>query len=172
VRKVNNYLAPWGAPENPDPITEAENAAMVAALDQGAAAMTSAHGSLDGVFGDLFRVGRLDYEGDNVSWPVGGGSLRDEGMATLRAIGFTQPREDGTRWGQSGQTSTQVVLLTNPIQSWTQPPIGQSDIVDSPHFRDQAQQLLSEARLKPSWYDKETLLDGHVRQTLTLDVKL
>ena len=172
IDKVNNYLVLWGAPESTERITAVENGALVRALEQGAAKMMVVHGDLDAVFGDVFRAGRLDYDGDAVSWPVGGGSLRDEGMATLRAIGFTEARDDGTRWGQSGQTSTQVVILSDPIQSWTQPPIGQSDIVGSPHFRDQAEQLLSEARLKPSWWNEDTLRDGHVRETLTLDVKL
>jgi acyl-homoserine lactone acylase PvdQ len=95
---------------------------------------------------------------------VGGGSHRLEGMATLRAVGFGPERADGTRWGQGGQTSTEVVLLTDPIQSFTQPPIGQSDRPGSPHYRDQAEKLFSPGKLKSSWFWKEDLLGGgHVR---------
>lgn len=79
-------------------------------------------------------------------------------MATLRAIGLGQPRPDFTRWGQSGQTSTQVVLLTKPRQSWTQPPIGQSNHSESPFYRDQAEKLFSPAKMKPTWYQKSELL--------------
>ena len=79
-------------------------------------------------------------------------------MATPRAIGFGPERPDHTRWGQAGQTSTQVVVLTRPIRSWTQPPIGQSDRADSPFYRDQAEKLFSPGRMKPTWYQKSELL--------------
>jgi acyl-homoserine lactone acylase PvdQ len=88
-------------------------------------------------------------------------------MGTLRAIGFARPRADHTRWGASGQTSTQVVVLTNPIRSWTQPPIGQSDHPDSPFYRDQAEKLFSPGRMKPSWYAWQEL-QGHVHSRTEL----
>jgi acyl-homoserine lactone acylase PvdQ len=116
--------------------------------------MRDDHGTLDVSYGQVFRVGR-----DDKSWPVGGGSLIEEGMATIRAIHFGEPRTDHTRWGMSGQTSTQVVILTKPVQSWTQPPIGQSDHPDSPFYCDQAERLFSKAKLKPTWYQKKDLLN-------------
>jgi acyl-homoserine lactone acylase PvdQ len=79
-------------------------------------------------------------------------------MATVRAVGFGQPGADHIRWGRSGQTSTQVVILTTPVQSWTQPPIGQSDHADSPFYRDQAEKLFSKGQMKPTWYQKSDLL--------------
>jgi hypothetical protein len=100
---------------------------------------------------------------------VGGGSLLPEGMATLRSIGFGAERNDHTRWGERGQTSTEVVVLSKPIRSFTQPPIGQSDRKDSPHYRDQAEKLFSPAKMKPTWFAKEELLNGHVKTTTELD---
>jgi acyl-homoserine-lactone acylase len=126
---------------------------LATALESAARTMRGNHGTLDVAYGSVFRVGR-----DDKSWPVGGGSLSEEGMATLRAIAFGQPREDHTRWGQSGQTSTQVVLLGKKVQSWTQPPIGQSDRPDSPYYRDQAEKLFSKAQLKPTWFEKKEML--------------
>ncbi len=82
----------------------------------------------------------------------------EEGMATVRAVGFMQPKSDHTRWGTSGQTSTQVVILTRPVQSWTQPPIGESDRPDSPFYRDQAEKLFSRGKMKSTWYRKSDLL--------------
>jgi acyl-homoserine lactone acylase PvdQ len=154
VDKVNDYMAALGrrAPSTLQP-SDSELAALVSALAAGMKTMRANHGSLEVTFGDVFRVGREDK-----SWPVGGGSLVEEGMATLRAIGFRPPGADHTRWGHSGQTSTQVVILTKPIQSWTQPPIGQSDRPDSPFFRDQAEKLFSPAKMKPTWYAKNELL--------------
>jgi acyl-homoserine lactone acylase PvdQ len=167
IRRVNHYLDIFGVPEpEHDAITREELGVLMECLKKGAERMNSNHGSLDAVFGDVFRAGRLDYDGDDVSYPVGGGSLRREGMATLRAIGFTPPREDHTRWGTGGQTSTEVIIMTNPIQSFTQPPIGQSDHPDSPHFRDQAEKLMSGSKLKPSWFQKKDLMDGHVKSTV------
>ena len=175
IVRVNDYLEPFRAAppaeaaELPAPgagrVADEDLPLLVEALEDAVAdvrAQHAAHGGLDLTYGDFFRVGRTDAM-DDVSWPVGGGSHRYEGMATLRAVGFEAEREDGTRWGRNGQTSTEVVILTNPIQSFTQPPIGQSDRPDSPHYRDQAEKLFSPAKLKPSWFQKEELLDGHVR---------
>lgn len=170
VGKLNNYLDIFGSGEPRQSLTGEEHALLIDALVRGATTFQEQHGGFDAVYGDVFRVGRLDYN-DTVSFPVGGGSLRDEGMATVRAVGFTAPRDDHTRWGTSGQTSTQVVILTDPIQSFTQPPLGQSDHEDSPHFRDQARELFSEARFKPSWFHKDELLDGHVESELTLEYR-
>jgi acyl-homoserine-lactone acylase len=118
-----------------------------------AAAMTRlrAERGMDAVYGDVFRVGRGDR-----SWPVGGGGDRDLGLVTLRNIGFGEPRENGERWGERGQTATQVVVLTQPVRSWSASPIGQSDRPGSPHFDDQAERLLSRGRLKPTaWLPDE-----------------
>ena len=166
--KIDHYLELFGDEREVQPLRPEENEWLVEALRRGMEDLLEAHGDLDTLFGTVFRAGRLDYD-DTISFPVGGGSLRREGMATLRAIGFTPEREDGTRWGRSGQTSTQVVIMSDPIQSFTQPPLGQSDHPDSPHFRDQAEKLLSEGRLKPSWFHKEDLLDGHVRSVQELE---
>ena len=126
--------------------------------------MRANHGNINAVFGAVFRVGR-----DEMSWPVSGGSQLPEGMATLRSVNFGEARADHTRWGFGGQTSTEVVVLSKPIRSFTQPPIGQSDRRDSPHYRDQAEKLFSKAQLKPSWFAKEELLNGHVKSQIELE---
>jgi acyl-homoserine lactone acylase PvdQ len=119
------------------------------------------HGSSEAVWGDKFRVGR-----DAESWPVGGSSLRELGLRTLRSVGYAAERADRTRWGESGQTSTQVVVLHSPPRSWTYVPIGQSDRADSPHYRDQAQKLFSPRRLKPSRWRPEDLAGHFVSRTV------
>jgi acyl-homoserine-lactone acylase len=176
TERVDDYLvlfrdAPLGADQRPG-VESADLPPLVEALERAAERVATRPRGLDTVFGDVYRVGRLDAEeagsGDGVSWPVGGGSQTELGMATLRAIGFGPERSDGTRWGNRGQTSTELVILTDPIRSWTQPPIGQSDRRDSPHWRDQAEKLFSTATLKPSWFAKEELLDGHVASQQTL----
>jgi len=152
VSRIDYYLAALGKPGPDIDLSEDE---LVAATDSLASAMAKLkedHGSLNATYGDTFRVGR-----DDVSWPLGGGG--DYGLTTLRNIGYGSEREDHTRWGNRGQTSTQIVVLSKPVRSWTYVPIGQSDRSDSTHYNDQAQQLFSSRRLKPTWWLPEELAE-------------
>jgi acyl-homoserine lactone acylase PvdQ len=161
--KLNDYMAvvQRGKSES-EPLADSEQRALVTGLMRGMATLRHEKGRLDVRYGDVFRVGR-----DERSWPVGGGSLTDEGMATLRSVHFGAPRPDHTRWGGGGQTSTQIVLLTRPIRSFTQPPIGQSDHPESPFYCDQAEKLFSPGKMKSTWYAKEELLPHvHSREEL------
>lgn len=72
-------------------------------------------------------------------------------------MGYGKEREDHTQWGNSGQTSTQIIVLSKPIQSWTALPIGQSDRPDSPHYSDQAEKVFSKHIMKPTWWLPEDL---------------
>jgi len=163
VAKLADYMAAVARPRREAAVpSEDELKAAVAGLSSAMKTMRDEHGTLDVAYGQVFRVGR-----DDKSWPVGGGSLIEEGMATVRAVGFASARPDHTRWGNSGQTSTQVVVLTRPIKSWTQPPIGQSDRTESPFYRDQAEKLFSKGVMKPTWYQKTELLN-HVQSRVEL----
>jgi len=120
-------------------------------------------GSLDKTYGDVFRVGRGEK-----SLPLGGGGDDNKGMTAFRNIGFGKERPDHTRWGQSGQTSTEVVVLTKPIQSWTYVPLGQSDRPESPHYADQAEKLFSPAQQKPTWWTPQDLA-SHIESRTVLE---
>jgi acyl-homoserine lactone acylase PvdQ len=112
----------------------------------------------DATYGSYFRVGR---EGGKKTWPVGGGSVNEAGMAVPRAIGFE--KKGSVMVGHSGQTSTQIVELTRPPRSFMIIPLGESDRPDSPHFDDQAEKLFSKARAKPTFFaDRAGLEKGHV----------
>ena len=111
----------------------------------------------EAVYGSFFRVGR---EGAGRNFPVGGGSLREAGMAVPRAIGFK--RVGNEMVGQSGQTSTQIVLLKKPIpESYMILPLGQSDHKESGHFDDQAEKLFSKAKAKPTFFMNRPELEKH-----------
>jgi acyl-homoserine lactone acylase PvdQ len=131
--------------------------------DQIRAALTGAEAKLkadfppDAVFGTLFRVGR---QGAARTYPVSGGSLNEAGMATPRAVGFTKVGKEMV--GHSGQTSTQIVILTNPPQSYMVIPLGESDHPDSPHFDDQAEKLFSLSRAKSTYFLNRKELEKHV----------
>ena len=82
-------------------------------------------------------------------------------------MGYTDENADHTRWGRSGQTSTQIVVLSKPPRSWLYIPLGQSDRPESPHFADQAEKTFSTRQLKPSWWLPEDLA-GHVESRTVL----
>ncbi len=118
----------------------------------------------DATYGTLFRVGR---EGSARTWPVSGGSVTQAAMATPRAISFAQ--RGNLMIGQGGQTSTQIVILTKPPQSFMVIPLGESDHQDSPHFEDQAEKLFSRSRAKPTWFLRPNELKKHVTRTTELE---
>ncbi len=127
---------------------------MLKALAAGAKTLNEQWGRLEVKYGDVYRVGR---KGGTRTWPVSGGSV--EGLATPRAIGFDKLPDGKTFLGKGGQTSTQVVQLTKPPRSWTLLPLGESDHPESKHWDDQAEQLFSPGKLKPTYFlNKEELL--------------
>ncbi len=111
----------------------------------------------DAVFGTVFRVGRKDSPR---TFPVGGGTLADAGMATPRAISFSPRGKEMV--GHTGQTSTQIVILTKPPQSYMVLPLGESDHADSPHYDDQAEKLFSKGRAKSTYFLNRKELEKHV----------
>lgn len=144
---------------------EVPDETLLLAVSEAAAELLKKWGRLDVKYGDVYRVGRLGGRG---TWPVGGGSIK--GLATPRAISFPdKPLKDGKTFvGVGGQTSTQVVQLTNPPRSWTFLPLGESDHPDSKHYDDQAEKLFSPGKLKPTYFlNKEELLK-HVESTKVL----
>jgi len=158
--RIDYYLAALGKPAPEINLSEDE---LVAAADSLASAMAKLkedHGLLNATYGDTFRVGR-----DDTSWPLGGGG--GNGLTTLRNISYGQERNDHTRWGTGGQTSTQVIVLSKPIRSWTYVPIGQSDRPDSTHYHDQAEKLFSIRKLKPTWWLAEDLAK-HIESSTVL----
>jgi acyl-homoserine-lactone acylase len=118
----------------------------------------------DAVFGTFFRVGR---QGGDRTYPVSGGSLTEAGMATPRAIGFDRAGKEMV--GRSGQTSTQIVLLTRPPQSYMVIPLGESDHKDSGHWDDQAEKLFSKSRAKPTYFLQRAELEKHVTRKEQLE---
>jgi len=145
AQRIDYHLAALGKPAPAIDLADEELEAAAYCLAKAMSQLKADHGSLTATYGDTFRVGR-----DNQSWPLGGGG--GNGLTTLRNIGYDSERPDHTRWGNRGQTSTQIIVLTKPIQSWTCPPIGQSDRSDSRHYTDQAEKLFSPRKLKPTWW--------------------
>ncbi len=158
--KMSLDAAPRRAVEPPADLTDDQ---IRAALGKAEAQLKSDFAS-DATFGTFFRVGR---QGGAHTWPVSGGSLRDAGMATPRAISFDKVGKEMV--GHTGQTSTQIVILTKPPQSYMVIPLGESDHADSPHFDDQAEKLFSKSRVKSTYFLNRKELEKHVSKREELE---
>jgi acyl-homoserine lactone acylase PvdQ len=136
-----------------EPPVGLSDAHVVDALARGAKWLRDRFGTVELPYGQYFRVGRTGGR----TYPVGGGTLAEAGMATPRAISFEQVGEEMV--GQGGQTSTQLVILSDPPQSYTVLPLGESDHRDSAHWDDQARELFSKSRMKSTYFlDKDELM--------------
>jgi acyl-homoserine-lactone acylase len=145
--------------EPPASLTDAQiNAAVTQARERLASQFAP-----DATYGSYFRVGRKNAK---ATYPVSGGTLRDAGMATPRAVNFA--KQGDLMVGAGGQTSTQIVFLTKPPQSYMVIPLGESDHPDSPHFDDQARKLFSVSRAKPTYFLNRKELEKHVTRTKEL----
>ncbi len=146
-----------------DPPADLGDEELLAAVDKAAEWLKTNFGSVHVPYGRLFRVGR---EGGQRTWPVGGGSVSDAGMATVRAIGFNKVGKELV--GRSGQTSTQIVIMTDPPESYTVVPLGVSDNKESGHWDDQAEKLFSKSKATPTYFMNRAELLKHVTATKVL----
>lgn len=137
---------------------------LLAALGGAAERLLQSWGKVEVPYGEVFRARR---DGSARSFPLSGGT--QTGLWTPRAAKFVPEPDGRTYRAVSGQTATQIVELTDPPRSYSLLPLGQSDDPESPHFDDQAEQLLSKCRLKPTYFLRKDELLPHVRSTLVLE---
>ena len=81
-------------------------------------------------------------------------------MATPRAISFGPVGKEMV--GAGGQTSTQIVVMTNPPKSYAIIPLGESDHKESLHWDDQAEKLFSKSKAAPTFFMDKNELMKHV----------
>jgi acyl-homoserine lactone acylase PvdQ len=148
-----------GSAEKIEPPQSVSDEQLLEAVRKGAAWLRTRFGEVAVPFGNYFRVGR---RGGDRTWPVGGGSLRDVGMATPRAISFAPSSDDKQMIGHSGQSSTQVVILTDPPESYAVIPLGESDHKESGHWDDQAEKLFSQGKVLRTYFLRPDELKKHV----------
>jgi acyl-homoserine-lactone acylase len=146
-----------------EPPAELTDDQLVQAVAKAADWLKQTFGSVTVPYGRYFRVGR---KGGDQTWPVGGGSLGSVGMATPRAVSFAKGGD--VMVGQGGQTSTQVIVLTNPPQSYAIIPLGESDHKESGHWDDQAEKLFSKSKAASTYFMNKAELMKHVSRTETL----
>jgi len=136
---------------------------LIQAVSKAADWLKQTFGAVRVPFGQYFRAGR---RGGSQTWPVGGGSLGNVAMATPRAITFAKVGD--VMVGHQGQTSTQIIVLTNPPQSYAIIPLGESDHRDSGHWDDQAEKLFSKGKAAPTYFMNKAELMKHLSRTETL----
>jgi len=108
-------------------------------------------------YGTMFRVAT---DGALRSNPVGGGTVRDAGMITPRAITFE--RRGIVEMGIGGQTATQIVELSSAPHAVSVLVPGESDRPESGHFDDQARDLFSKGTAKPAYFGDRKELEKHL----------
>jgi acyl-homoserine-lactone acylase len=153
------------AARHADPPANLTDAQLWDSMRTGAAWCRSRFGDVAVAFGDYFRVGR---RGGDHTWPVGGGSLQELGMATPRAISFAPSPDAKQMIGHTGQSSTQVVILTDPPESYAVIPLGESDHKESGHWDDQAETLFSRGKALRTYFMRPEELKKHVTSTKIL----
>ena len=150
-----------------DPPAEITDEQLLGAVSKAAEWLKSNFGSVHVAYGRYFRVGRKDSER---TFPVGGGSLNgganNVAMATPRAISFGLAGKEMV--GAGGQTSTQIVVLSNPPKSYAIIPLGESDHKESGHWDDQAEKLFSKSKAYPSYFMDRAELMKHLTSTKVL----
>jgi hypothetical protein len=146
-----------------DPPADLTDEVIIDAVGKAGEWLKSNLGSINATYGQYFRVGR---RGGTRTWPVGGGSLADVAMATPRAITFEKVGKEMV--GHQGQTSTQIVIMTNPPRSYAVIPLGESDHKTSKHWDDQAEKLFSKSKAAPTYFLDRKELMKHVTATKTL----
>ena len=144
-----------------DPPDSLTNPQLIEAVNNAGKWLRENFGTTNVSYGRYFRVGRKD--GDR-TFPVGGGSLNgganNVAMATPRAISFGSVGKEMV--GAGGQTSTQIVVMSNPPKSYSIIPLGESDHKESGHWDDQAEKLFSKSKAAPTYFMDRNELMKHV----------
>jgi acyl-homoserine-lactone acylase len=163
-KKIDYLLEPLRETKTTVNLSRGELQLLASSFAEGLSKLETDLGTTDKTYGDVFRIAR-----GNNSWPSEGGMAYSIGLTTVRSVHYGNTRPDNTRWAQGGQTSTTVVLLTKPVQSWTSVPFGQSNRSGSPHFSDQAEELFSKRKMKSSWWTFDEL-EKHIESVTTIEI--
>ncbi len=125
---------------------------MLKALKKAKQYLTDKFGSFQIPWGTTVRLKRGEK-----TWPVSGGSFNN-GVNVLRAASGRLSDETGITTVMSGQSCCMLVVLSDPIRSYSILPWGESDDPDSPHYTDQAEALFSKSEFKSTYFLKEELM--------------
>lgn len=132
-------------------------ARLVELLRETLSEMQRLYGAEPVTWGDIHKVGR-----NGEFFPCDGADFgsRETGTETLRDVEAAETPEDSGRYvANSGSMSAMLMFFHEAgIDSYTCTPWGQSADPASPHHVDQARELYSKRRMKPTWFRKEDML--------------
>jgi len=148
-------------------LPEEGQTAVLKALDEAVSYMKEKYGRVDVPWGEVMRIRRGKFEA-----PCPSGGPSGSGMSPLRAVGYSGPDRNGRFFARSGQSCTTVVVFKAPgkVESYSAVPFGQSDDPDSPHYFDQARELFSKKKLKPTYYNDLEALKANLESKKELNV--
>ena len=155
------------AVEHQERLSSDQESALIAALSSAYAKLIEIHKNPEATLGDEYKIGR-----GGQGWPIGGVKFHagSEEITTIRAMEAGTLDAQGDRWVFAGQRQPCLTIFSNPIQSFTSAPYGQSDRPGSPHYNDQAH-LASDHQLKPTYFNRSDLMQ-HTVSVLVLRVPI
>jgi len=134
------------------PADAAQRCKLLTALEPAARGLHGTYGTWRVAWGEMNRVARGDR-----SAPLGG--CATDGITTLRAVGGNWDADKMRIICEDGQSCTTLVFFKpKGAVSYSVTPWGESDDPKSPHYFDQAERLFSKQLLKPTWFQKASLL--------------
>lgn len=150
----------------------AQQILLLQALEDAIEEMVDTYGRWDVPWGDIHKVGR-----GGQLYPVGGAEFGGNSDApnmteTLFDV-RTKPGKDnpGQYIAYSGSFRPMLMFMRpGGIESYSLQQWGNSSDPDSPHYMDQGKRLYSQRELKPTWWDRESLMPN-VESEQTLDVQ-
>jgi acyl-homoserine lactone acylase PvdQ len=150
-RDCGKYIKDYTAIKNGD-LSANNQKNILKSLKNAKTYLTEKFGQYKIPWGKAVRLKRGDK-----TWPISGGSFRN-GVNALRAANGHLDLETGITSIDRGQSCTMVVILADPIRSFSILPFGQSDDPESKHFTDQAEALFSKSVFKSTYFNKDDLM--------------
>lgn len=146
-----------------------EQSVLLEKLEEEIRDLKTAHGKWDVAWGDVHKIGR-----GGQLFPVGGadfgGNTDSPNMTeTLHDVrSEDDPDNPNQQIAYSGSHHTMLMFMRpEGIESYSINQWGNNEDPNSPHYMDQGERLYSKRELKPTWWDKEELME-HVESTTTL----
>jgi acyl-homoserine lactone acylase PvdQ len=146
-----------------------EQGVLLEKLDEVIRDMKMTYGTWEVAWGDVHKIGRGGH-----LFPVGGADFGGNSDApnmteTLFDVrSKDDPDNPGQQIAYSGSYNI-ILMIMRPegIESYSINQWGSSEDPNSPHYMDQGERLYSKRELKPTWWDKEELME-HVESTTVL----
>lgn len=144
---------------NAAPLTVAHQTRMLELLRESLSEMKRLYGEEPVTWGDIHKVGR-----SGAFYPCDGADFggNETGTETLRDVEAEEtPKGSGRYVANSGSMSAMLMFFhEDGIDSYSCTPWGQNADPASPHHADQARDLYSKRRMKPTWFKKNDLLQN------------